>query len=55
MLALSMQRDAANLKDVVLKPCKKLCPGCVPYICPMAPLQSEEDMDNVKVGRAVDC
>ena len=48
-VVLRMQRDAPNLKDVMLKPCKTLCKGCVPYICPLAPLQAEEDMEKVQV------
>ncbi len=49
-VVLRMQRDAPNLKDVILKPCKTLCTGCVPYICPLAPLQAEEDMEKVQVS-----
>jgi len=32
-----------------MKPCKTLCPGCLPTICPLAPLQSEEDLEHVQV------
>jgi hypothetical protein len=27
-----------------------LCPGCLPMICPFAPLQSEADLEKIEVS-----
>ncbi len=33
--------ETPQLKDVVLPKCKRLCPGCEPWICPLAPKDSQ--------------
>lgn len=38
----SLRMEAPRLGSVVMPPCKKLCPGCEPWICPLAP-QEEGD------------
>jgi hypothetical protein len=34
-------QEFPRLGDVLMKPCKKLCHGCEPWICPMAPKDAD--------------
>ena len=39
----SLWMEAPRLGSVKMAQCKKLCPGCEPWICPLAPQQEDGD------------
>ena len=38
--------------DVHLSPCRSLCPGCLPMLCPLAPQQTEQNLEKVPLSQS---
>ena len=38
--------------DVHLSPCRSLCPGCLPMLCPLAPQRTEQDLEKAPLSQS---